>query len=446
MSEINYTKEGDKMKMKKYTKKTIALRFLLLLSLPLLLTACTRRMTDKGPGIPPGMTEDGANVPERPDQQGKPDTQDHSGAQGSSDAQNNSDAQDSSDVQDSSDTRQDRSIEDANMNILAACVGMTITQTIEGPDGIQIEIDAQVSIEGIERVSRYRYVPQPFTEETRETLLRTMHPGETWNVMDAAVYDEEKAMWEFVTPLETRWIYQISDSQIPGEQILNHERVDLDIDFTDEGQIHPVPVYPQMDQIEEIEDPYLLSAIGCLPREFKSACKARVLSQLDPADSYSCSYLHVCKTDSEQPYAKIVFKKILDGRPVTVWHNLSVAAADNNFIPIKVWGSLFEAEEIGLDEPILSVEEAVAAMQEHIHSASPQDEKKLSVSKITLEYLAVLSSDGEPEIVPVWRFWPGEGGEERNAMSETILAVSAVSGKLIWEERKAFTEYCLMKG
>lgn len=92
-------------------------------------------------------------------------------------------------------------------------------------------------------------------------------------------------------------------------------------------------------------------------------------------------------------------------------------------------------EEIGLDKPILSVEEALIAMERQIDSIQIQEEMPISISKISLEYLAVMSSEGEPYIVPVWRFLLGNDEMERKLMDEEILAVNAVSGELIWEER-----------
>lgn len=106
---------------------------------------------------------------------------------------------------------------------------------------------------------------------------------------------------------------------------------------------------------------------------------------------------------------------------------------------MKVWGSFYSMEEIGLTETILTPTEAVAAMQEQIDFIQMQ-ETQMCVTKISLEYLAVISSKDELEIVPIWRFWMGNDEMERNMMCEQIFAVNAVSGELIWENRGVFTE------
>lgn len=162
-----------------------------------------------------------------------------------------------------------------------------------------------------------------------------------------------------------------------------------------------------------------------------------IMEDVERADVYSCSYVHICGKNSEQPYVKALYRQVLDGMPVTVWHNLSTIF---RVTLIRVWGSFFSVEEIGLEEPILSVQEAATMLQEQNASIQIQEEIPLSVTKITLEYLSVISSDGETEIVPVWRFWLGDDEMERSMLSERIFAVNAVSGELIWEKRGAFTE------
>ncbi len=54
----------------------------------------------------------------------------------------------------------------------------------------------------------------------------------------------------------------------------------------------------------------------------------------------------------------------------------------------------------------MSAEEAAAAMQAQIDSAVMEETQVLD-KKISLEYLAVISDKGEPEVIPVWRFWQG---------------------------------------
>ncbi|MDE6742457.1 MAG: hypothetical protein K2J95_01100 [Lachnospiraceae bacterium] len=313
--------------------------------------------------------------------------------------------------------------------------GETITQLIEGADGRKISIDAQVYTEGIDQVSCYKYVPESFTEEMRNALLKEMHPAETWDVIEAAIYSPEKDAWEFVTPIGGSWIYQITHSELPKEDILNHENINANIS-SDIKQIFPV-TDRDYDGIA-VEDEMLMEMINTIPVELETLGLLDI-SSIDKDSEYVCSFIHICEAQDGQVYAKAVFKKMLDGIPVTAWHDFSTATGKESPFPAKIWGSLFSEEKLGLDHPILSASEAVAVMQEQIDQI-PIQEEPLVITKISLEYLTVISSDGDLLIVPVWRFWAGEDEKERSLRSEEVIAVNAINGELIWEKRESFVE------
>lgn len=314
----------------------------------------------------------------------------------------------------------------------AAYTGETITLAIEGSDGRSITIAAQVHADGIGEVSCYQYIPIPLTEEHQADLFQEMHPAENWNVLEAAAYNLETDAWEFVTPLGESWIYQITYSEIPGEEVLNHENTTANI-FSNTRQVVPILVQKDTMDVEnvllgEVVSPHEIEQLGLYD-----------ISSIDKDGSYACSFIHICESEEGQTYAKAVFKKILDGIPVTAWHDFSTATGNNSPFPVKVWGSLFSEKEIGLDNPILSASEAAAAMQEQIDSI-PIQKEPLSITEIRLEYLSVISPEGELLIVPVWRFYAGKDAAERSLRSEEVIAVNAISGGLIWENRAAFVE------
>ena len=339
-------------------------------------------------------------------------------------------------VESGSDTQQDVSVDISNKDILAAIAGTSVTQTIESSTGRVISIDAQVDVDGIGRVSCYRYIPQQFTEESRKALLKKMFPAESWDVNNAAVYDTEEAAWKFVTPRGESWIYQVDVSEIPDEQIMNLERVDEKIDYLKESKVSSVRVSDEF----SLEEYKLLMEISsaCVPMDIEQIGQKMIETAMG-IETYSCNYMHICESEGNK-YVKAVFKQVIDGMPVTVWHNFgTVTTRTSGGFPEKEWGSLFSTEEIGLEKPILTLAEAVAAMQEQIDSLQMQ-ETQICVTKISLEYLAVISSEGVPEIVPVWRFWLGNDELERSMKCEQIFAVDAVGGELIWENREVFAE------
>jgi len=371
--------------------------------LSFLLTACAQQEISEEQNIPSNIAESSTNVQ-------KPE--------------------------DSPDAQQDASVDNSNQDILAACAGTTVTQKIETSVGGVISIDAQVDVDGVSRVSRYRYIPQQFTEEKRKALLKRMFPAEDWDVNEAAVYNEEKKMWEFVTPRGQNCVCQVRDSRILDEQIVDVERMGAALDYAAESEVTPIqlPNTPEEDMMVFFE----FTDFKQKPSEIEQIGKAYFASVMEEVE-YFCNYIHICGKDGEHPYIKAVFKQTVDGMPVTTWHDIGTAALKESPFPVRVWGSFYSMEELGLSEPILTPTEAVVAMQEQIDSIQMQ-ETQMHITKITLEYLSVISSEGTPEIVPVWRFWPGNDESEQSMMCEQIFAINAVNGELIRENRGVFTE------
>ena len=152
-----------------------------------------------------------------------------------------------------SDMPQNDTVEGLNQDILAASAGTMVTQIIEISGGGIISINAQVDLEGISRVSCYKYIPMEFTEEIRRTVLEKMFPAESWDVNGAAMYNEQKNSWEFETPRKESWMYQIKDSQIPSEQIVNIERVDIALDYMRTSKISPIQILNEEDVMLFVE-------------------------------------------------------------------------------------------------------------------------------------------------------------------------------------------------
>ena len=390
-------------------KKLLFRKMMLVILFPILLSACAKQECGEAERYPSSTT--GSN---------------------SKDVQNAGSGTETE--PDDLDSMDGKTVAEANREVLAACAGMTISQTIESAAGRRISIDAQVDVDGISRVSRYRYVPQQFTEEKRKALLKEMFPAEGWDVNEAAVYNEKEDEWEIVTPRGEKWVSQVRNSQILGEYVVNVERVDVALDYMEEDEVSSIRLSntPTEDVL------LLIETANCTISEIEQTGKMTVASVMEET-TYLCNYIHICGKDGEHPYIKAVFKQTVDGMPVTTWHDMATATLKESPFPVKVWGSFYTMEEIGLDEPILTPMEAIVAVQGQIDSIQMQ-ETQVYVTKISLEYLAVVSSEGTPEIIPIWRFWPGDDELERIKMCEQIFAVNAVSGELIWENRGAFTE------
>lgn len=325
---------------------------------------------------------------------------------------------DNSSLEDDSTESPNHSFDREVSEILAACAGTRIEQTTPAAEGTLLLISADVNVEGITRVSQYEYVLIAITEEIRADLFKSVFP-ETAN---QAEYDEMNDVWTLdIDPaIRNYFLYLISYSNggatIPGEQIIVFENRYYDL-------------YPFEDnRLSSVSD----SRVNVSLDEAESVCR-RVVDSITDTGDYAEDFIHAYGRGGRRPYLKLVFKRMLDGMPVTAYNDL-VFLLDNNGIE-KVSGSLFSVNEIGLEKTLLSPEEAVGKLQEQATFLDFEGESRVAVTEITLEYVVVMSPDGKILVTPVWRFLLGENEDERNFQRQKILGIDAVTGELIWEER-----------
>ena len=302
--------------------------------------------------------------------------------------------------------------------ILAACADTRIEQTITAADGTLLSISADVNVEGITRVSQYEYVLEDITEERRAALFESVFP----ETADQAEYDEMNDVWtlDIDSAIRNYFLYQISYSNggatIPGEQIIVFENRYYDLyPFEDNrlGSVSDSRINTSLDGAEDI-------------------CR-RVVEAITDTGDYAVDFIHAYGNNGRRPYLKLVYKRMLDGMPVTAYNDIALLF-DNEGIE-KVSGSLFSVKDTGLEGTILSPDEAVWKLQEQAAFLNFEGAGRVSASEITLEYVVVISADGKILVTPVWRFLLGEDGDERNFQRQKILGVDAVTGELIWEER-----------
>ena len=312
----------------------------------------------------------------------------------------------------------DSSVEEKILDILADYVDVKIEQTINAAGGSTLFIDANVNVDGIERVSRYEYELADITEKKRADLFEAVFS----ELADTAVYDERNDVWTLDIDSEIRnyFLYQISYSNggatIPGEQIIVLENRYYDL-------------YPfENNRLASISD----SKVNIALDEITALC-GQVLESITDTDDYVADYVQAYGNNGRRPYYKIVFKRMLDGMPVTAYNNF-IFFYDNNGIE-RLTGSLFSTKELGLEETILSPEEAVNRLKEQAAFLNFDGKSQVTVTKITLEYIVTITPAGKILTTPVWRFWLGVDEDERCFFGHRILGIDAITGELIWEER-----------
>lgn len=310
-----------------------------------------------------------------------------------------------------------RSQTEENMEILGAATGERIVQTIEVGEN-KILLDAEVYTDGIDRISRYRYIPVQVSDEFREKLFLTLFGDRATRVEK----DERNLIWTLKNSSEVGdyYIYQISYSNggttIPGEEIFNLEYRYVDL--------YPFP--------DNLIQGVTGAAVAMSAEDAVSLCDG-VIFPIEDLSGFAMDYIQAYGTQGRRPYYKLVYKKMLDGMPVTGFNDLSFLV-DKDGIE-KVWGSIFSVEETGLEEPIISVWEATEALRGYAGLLEFDGTQEQKVGRITMEYLVTISMTGETLVVPVWRFWLGGTEEDRYNLRGRILAVDAVTSGLVWEER-----------
>lgn len=324
--------------------------------------------------------------------------------------------------------------EEQSAEILTAAAGTKVERTIQRADGKELRIDAEVNTEGIAGVSRYKYILQPVTEEIRQSLFQSVFATHVSEIE----YDERNDVWELRNSSQAGdyWLYQISFSNggatIPGEEIIMLEYRYYDLYPFEDNRLMAASDSKADVSAEEAAQS-CEKIVEALVEGLKQVTGTATEERTQVAEEFAVDYIHAYGNSGRRPYYKIVFKRMLDGMPVTTYNNLSFLY-DNEGLE-KVWGSLFSVEEMGLESPILTVEEAVNALERQAAYVNFEEKTQISVSEITPEYITLMTPTGDIQIVPVWRFRLGEDADERNFLREKILAINAMTGDLIWEER-----------
>ena len=310
------------------------------------------------------------------------------------------------------------SVTQRNLDIFANYEGTKIERVIDVLNKESLFIDAVIDVDGINRVSQYEYLTKDITEEVRANLFQSVF----LDAADEAEYDELNDVWTLDIDPDIRnyFLYQVSYSNggttVSGEQIIILENRYYDLYPFEDNRLSAVS--------DSKVDVSIDAAIGI--------CK-RTVNAITNADNYVADCVQGYGNNGRRPYYKIVFRYTLDGMPVSGYNDLTFLFDNNGIEMVK--GSLFSVKEIGLTKNILSPDEAVERLQEQADFLIFEDESQIMVSKVTLEYILINSPEGKMLITPVWRFWLGNDEDERNFLCHKILAIDALTGELIWDER-----------
>lgn len=305
-----------------------------------------------------------------------------------------------------------------SLAILSSADGQHIEMSLETPAGNKLCIDAVVETGGITQVSKYNYVLVPVSENLRQNLFEARFGDRVSEVE----YDGLNHVWTLSNSSSVADYYLFNTyNPMAGETVPGEESFSL--------EYRKVDLYPFEDNLlESVSN----SAVTLPLDEVISLCN-QLVDAVTNQEDYTVDYVHAYGTNGRRPYYRLVYKRVLDGMPVTGYNDL-IFLVDSDGIE-KVYGSIFDVEEVELQEPIMSVEAAAAVLSGNIAQVSFGDNEMMSIRKITLEYLVTRNMMGEASIIPVWRFWVGDTEDQMNLNRGKIFAVDAVTGELIQGER-----------
>lgn len=310
------------------------------------------------------------------------------------------------------------SISDSNMELVRSVNGTTMDETITTADGRQILLNARVNTESVEDVQQYQYEVLPVTDELRQTLFNTFF-GER---ASEAIYDQRNDVWELHNSeaIGDYYLYEhtvaMAGESVPGEEI-----------FT--LQYRDVNLYP-------FEDNLLSSSTECgvsIPLENVISMCNTITDAIAPQNSYTADTILPYGSQGRHPYYKIFFRRTADGMPITGYNDLSFWVDSNGIQTIS--GALYELTAQPISSELLTLEDAVATLQENAALIDFHGKDTLTVGAISLEYIVTLTESREAVIVPAWRFQIGSDDDALMINRVRVLAVNAVTGELIQGER-----------
>ncbi len=285
-----------------------------------------------------------------------------------------------------------------------------------------IIIDAKVVSDQVERVSKYTYIPKSITDEERTALFKE--------------YFQEKAneIYHHTVGNSNCWILKNENDSYMFNYGRGYGSIDETL-FSLRNQNIQTSAFPQ-NMLTSISDTNI-----SLDDAFNKC--APLLTVLVSDVMYDADWIRpfpLPNATDNKGFFLITYRRVVDGMPITANFDLRFFVSEREII--RVLGTLYDMEEVPLDQYIISVDDAIKSLEDHsaliyIQNLGIEDEYigSIPVSEISLEYLVIRGLDYTYEITPVWRFIIGENEEQRMMHRDKIIAVNAITGQVIVEQR-----------
>lgn len=313
------------------------------------------------------------------------------------------------------------SIEEYNLQLVHQCNESVVSESFMATDKLKFEINASVSTGNVDRVSLYEYIPMTISDAQRSNLLKAYFQERIDEVYHHTVGNSNS--WLLFNDTEYYHFGYNRSPQYIDESgfFLINQKVGL-VDLTDGMR-------------ESLDD------VGFPLSDAYSQCNVLIEAVVGNT-KYMPSIIRPIST--ARPTVKgaywIVYRRELDGVPVIANWDLKFFVTQNEVV--KMVGTLYEVQELSLEQQIISMDDALASLEKHASlidydflEISYFFEETIPVSKITFEYLVLPGSDGRYIVTPIWRFQLGETEDQRNILRDKVIAVNALTGELIAQYR-----------
>lgn len=313
------------------------------------------------------------------------------------------------------------SVEDQNLQIVHQCDGTNISKSFVVTDKLKFEINASVSTGNVDRVSLYEYIPMPISDAQRSSLLKAYFQERIDEVYHHTVGNSNG--WVLMNDSE---YYHFGYNRSP-------QYIDESGFFLINQKVGLVSVRRGMRDS--------LNDVGFPLSDAFSQCDLLIESLVGDV-KYIPSIIRPLSTTRPtiEGVYWIVYRKELDGMPVIANWDLKFFVTKDEVV--KMVGTLYELEELSLEQKIIPIEDALVSLKIHTSlidydflEISRFFEETIPVSKITFEYLVLPGSNGRYIVTPIWRFQLGETEEQCNIHRDKVIAVNALTGELIAQYR-----------
>lgn len=306
----------------------------------------------------------------------------------------------------------------SSLELVHSVDGSVIKETLAAAENKKIILNATVSTKKVENLQQYQYNLVSVTDQLRKALFSAYFGDRT----SKAVYDEKNKVWELRNSeaVGDEYLYQVTiprmGETIPGEEIftLAYSEVNL---------------YP-------FDDNLLRSVSECgASISFEDAISLcdKITEAIVPKNAYTADVVLPYGNQGRRPYYKIIYRRTVDGIPVTGYNDLYFLVDSSGIQTIS--GATYGLTPKPLSSKILSLDDALAVLRDNVNVVNFYGKNTLNIGAITMEYMVTLTETQEVVVTPVWRFQIGSDKDSLGINRRYVLAVDAVTGNLIQGER-----------